>query len=1500
MNPIETLLEYVDAAHRPKAERLIQQILDDQKSQQEQTTSDLQEARKAALNMMEDALLSKDQLHESRKNLEITLNSIGDAVVSTDTAGQVTLMNPVAERLTGWPQADAAGKPLKDIFRIINETSRQTVENPVAKVMETGHIVGLANHTLLIARDGTETPIADSAAPIQNEAGEISGVVLVFRDQTQERAARNELESSRRLLRDVIDAMPSRVWWKDLNSVFLGCNLHFAHDADLETPNQLIGKTDHDMCWSPEADHFVADDREVIESGTPKLGIQEFQTQIDGKTRWIETNKVPFRDNEGRIIGTVGSYDDITQSKQLEMKLRQTQFAVDHLTDSAYWADDDGRLTYVNQATCTALGYTKEELLKRYVWDVDPGVSPENWPESLNRIKTSGHSLFESTHRRKDGSTFPVEIKVNDLEFEGVHLICGFAHDISNRKRAEKKIRFEQSLLHSVMNTIPTLIYFKDTESRFVFVNQSMADQCQMSKEELIGKSDFDILSEQIARKTRQLEVQVMETEQPVQLEEFTGSQWYFTTKAPRYDENGNITGTFGISWNITGRKNAEKQIQFEQTLFRAFMETLPAAVYFKNCDGQFMRINQNMADAFASTKEEMIGKTDFDFYPEEMARKKFTDELLVMQTRQPIQLEEPHNDRWVMTTKAPLYDETGNLSGTFGISWDITDRKRAEKQIQFEQNLFQSFMDAIPANIYFKDLDGRFVKVNKFGLQGHTEDAIIGRSDIDLIPAEQVEKLRQTELDVMKQERPIQVEEFSNDRWFFTTKAPLYDDAGKLSGIFGISWDITEQKRMKDAVEKRVLALTRPLASGEEIAFDELFDLKEIQRIQDEFASATGVASIITQTDGTPITRPSNFTCLCNNIIRKTELGCANCFKSDAAIGSYHPEGPIVQPCLSGGLWDAGVSITIGNRHIANWLIGQVRDETQTDAAMRDYAKAIGADETKFMDAFYRVPVMSLDHFEKIAQALFSLANQLSATAYQNIQQARFIADEKRRTEELNRLSTAIQNSPQAIMITDPAGIIQYVNPAFETITGYSRDEALGQTPRILKSGQQDPTVYSNLWKTIADGKIWTGRLINRRKDGLLYTEEVEISPVRNPAGHITGYVAGKRDITEELVKEEKFRQSQKMEAVGQLAGGIAHDFNNILQAILGFSDILLSSLDSEGKEYPHVKEIQKSAQRAAELTRQLLTFSRKQPMEKAQIDLNASVEDTGILLQLLLGSHVKYVFTPDPALHAVYADHSQITQIIMNLAVNARDAMPDGGRLTLTTKNITIESNDMSTMPDAEPGTFVCLSMTDTGTGMSREVKDHLFEPFFTTKAVGRGTGLGLAVVYGIVKQNNGWIHVYSEEGHGSSFNIYLPSCGPVAQNPPNLADPPHHKRILLVEDEENMLSMVIRILKTADYETQVVKTAEEALRLFKKEKGTFDLLFSDMTLPGKSGLELADALRAENPTLPVLLYSGYQDQRERWRNLESKGYHFLQKPFTLVALLAAVQDTLNNTRR
>jgi len=635
--------------------------------------------------------------------------------------------------------------------------------------------------------------------------------------------------------------------------------------------------------------------------------------------------------------------------------------------------------------------------------------------------------------------------------------------------------------------------------------------------------------------------------------------------------------------------------------------------------------------------------------------------------------------------------------------------------------------------------------------------------------------------------------------------------------------------------------------------------------------------------------------------------------------------------------------------------------------------------------------------------------------------------AMETARLEGVGRqLATAIEQSPVSVVITDADGRIEYVNPAFTWITGYAPEEALGGNPRMLKSGKQEPALYQELWATIQAGKSWHGELVNRRKDGSLYTQELTIAPVREATGRVTHFVAISQDITErkrveaslrasenryrtlfdrnlagvyrtaldgrvlecndafarifgyasreealrgdanelyptpaireaflDLLKadggivnhefegrrkdgsvvwllenahlvegaetaaggiiegtllditerrnmEAELRQAQKIEAIGRLAGGVAHDFNNILGVILGYGELVESELPPGSPVREPVAEMMKAAQRAATLTRQLQAFSRKQILQPKRLDLNDLVANAHTMLGRLIGEDITIVVRPAVDLGTAQADPGQIDQILLNLAVNARDAMPKGGTLTLETANIAFDDEYAADHGPATPGRYVMLAVSDTGVGMDAETQNRIFEPFFTTKPAGQGTGLGLATVYGIVKQSAGYIWVYSEPGLGTTFKIYLPR---VDEMPDGIspASPSESTRggdetILLVEDNAALREVTRRRLEELGYTVLLAADGAEALALAGARSEPIDLLLTDVVMPNLGGGELAQRLAALRPGLRVLYMSGYTDGAIEQHGVLAAGVMLLEKPFSGEQLLRAVRVVLD----
>ena len=524
-----------------------------------------------------------------------------------------------------------------------------------------------------------------------------------------------------------------------------------------------------------------------------------------------------------------------------------------------------------------------------------------------------------------------------------------------------------------------------------------------------------------------------------------------------------------------------------------------------------------------------------------------------------------------------------------------------------------------------------------------------------------------------------------------------------------------------------------------------------------------------------------------------------------------------------------------------------------------------------------------------------FRIPGDRLGVAFENV-------SERRRVEaERARLATAVEEAGESILITDAEGTIQYVNPAFERITGYSRAEAVGRNPRILKSGKHKESFYRDLRDTLQRGHVWSGRFINRRKDGTLFEAEGTIAPIRDASGAIISYVSVMHDVTQEVAMEEQLRQAQKMEAIGLLAGGVAHDFNNILTAVLGNVELIRNRPNDAVRSRDGLEQIEKCAHRAAALTRQLLTFSRRQVIKPEVASLNRILTDTEELLRRLIGDEIALVCRPASDLGRVRVDTGQIAQVIMNLVINARDAMPRGGTLTIETRNETIDAPFVAMHPGLKPGPYVLLAVRDTGCGMNEETIKRIFEPFFTTKPPGKGTGFGLAIVFGIIKQSGGDVWVYSEPGVGTTFKVFLPRVDVGAGSPdgaPTPGDVPEGtETILVAEDEETVRVLTCKLLQECGYTVLVAEGGQQALDLAAGYAERIDLLVTDVVMPDVNGARLAQALQASRPSLKVLYLSGHTSDVIAHHGVLNDGVQFLEKPFSLEALARRIRGILDS---
>jgi PAS domain S-box-containing protein len=500
-------------------------------------------------------------------------------------------------------------------------------------------------------------------------------------------------------------------------------------------------------------------------------------------------------------------------------------------------------------------------------------------------------------------------------------------------------------------------------------------------------------------------------------------------------------------------------------------------------------------------------------------------------------------------------------------------------------------------------------------------------------------------------------------------------------------------------------------------------------------------------------------------------------------------------------------------------------------------------------------------------------------------------ITDELSQRAEHRRIFAAVEQASDGIVVTDARRAVVYANPAFATMVEKPLDEILGQPIDHITYGSEEMEAIHEIASAWRDGRSWKARLESRWPDGRAFVRDGTVAPVRDERGELTHAVGVFRDVTREVELESELSRSQKLTALGTLAGGIAHDFNNLLTAVIGGAHLLLEE-QTPGETKRTAEEILEAAQRGASLSRQLLAFSRRQPLRPEVIDLDAVVTEMRALFERLIGEHIELETESADALWRVSAERSQLEQVIMNLVLNARDAMPDGGRLTIRTGNRTFETDDPDRPGELAPGEYVSLCVLDTGAGMDEETRSRAFEPFFTRKAPGSGTGLGLATVFGIARQSGGDVALLSEPGQGSRVDVYLPRArGPVAEDAP--PGPPvrlgGNETILLVEDDAMVRRIARRTLEELGYRVLEAEDGERART--RLEETEVDLLVTDMVMPGISGLELVDALRQSHPEIRVLLISGYEGGPDS----APPSAPLLEKPFTPDQLARKVHEVL-----
>jgi PAS domain S-box-containing protein len=930
---------------------------------------------------------------------------------------------------------------------------------------------------------------------------------------------------------------------------------------------------------------------------------------------------------------------------------------------------------------------------------------------------------------------------------------------------------------------------------------------------------------------------------------------------------------------------DTEEALAAERNLLRTLIDTLPDVVFTKDTKGRFGVTNKATHQLVGCAREEeMAGKTVFDLFPHEMAEKYQADDVRVLAGDPVYDLEEQVVDatgqlRWQLTVKVPLRDRANAIVGLVGISKNITERK----QFQESQNLFRELLDRSNDAIEVIDPEtGRFLDANeKAWLSlGYSREEFLAFRVPDIVPS---------------------------------MTAPFWRESIETLRRDGFIFRETEHRR-KDGSVFPVEINAKLVRLGREYSVAVVRDITQRKRVERRALAQQAVTRILAASPSLTEAIEQILQALCQSLDWKWgELwrfdGAAQVLR---CLRFWHQPSPqtaeleiVSKPLtfapgigLPGRVWASRQAV---------WIPDVVQDDgflRTASVVQAGFRGAVGFPLTLGQEVLGVLSFFSEDMAQP-DEDLIAIMAGIGSQIGQFMERKR--AEEESHASE-ERFRQIAENIREVFWLTDPMNqTILYVSPAYEAIWGqscaslYSSAEGWAEA---IHPAERERVLQAFLTQGTAGKYDEKYRII--RPDASIRWIHDRGFPVRDAAGNVYRVAGVAEDITERVHAEEakkkletQLQQSQKMEAFGQLAGGVAHDFNNLLCVISGYSEVLLMTMPVNDPKRESLMAIGEAGSRAAALTRQLLAFSRKAVLEPQVLNLNEVIRETEKMLRRLIGEDILLTTLLDPSIRQVKADPGLVGQVLMNLAVNSRDAMPQGGRLSIETGNVELHVPFPHKTAEFVPGWYVLMAVSDAGCGMTPEVKAHIFEPFFTTKGVGKGTGLGLAVVHGIVSQSGGHIDIDSEPGRGTTFKVYLPAVEAQLSKPAGTEagkDLRGTETILLVEDEENVRGLASLILRSSGYQVLVANDGKDALRVLETHQGGVDLLLTDVVMPRMSGRELADALQPRFPRMKVIYMSGYTDDAVFRHGLVQKNVHFLQKPTTPLKLAGMVRSVLD----
>lgn len=1315
--------------------------------------------------------------HAMEEQFRATLYSIGDAVIVTDREGAVKYLNPVAENLTGWQEKEAKGRAAREIFKIIDEESRREVKDPVREVIREGTVKGLANHTLLINRDGKEIPIADSGAPITTEDGEIRGVVLVFRDQSAERAAQRALQASEAKFRTLIDQAAEMVFYHDL---------------------------------------------------------------------------------EGHIIEA-------------------------------------------NQAVIKSLGYSKEELQTMNIMDIDPSARErEDMSHRWKVIKPGDPAItFEAVHRKKDGSIYPVEVTISKVVLPEGEFILGLARDIRERKQAEEKLKVSEMRFRLLAEVAPVGIVIADKDDNVVFVSKKFTEIFGYTIDDIPTIEDWyrrAYPNEPVRDRIRTIWSAAVEEARRTQAE----------IEPVEYAVVCKDDGIRQIEFRMAATTDLQFVLFTDITERKRIQEALELAVKSAQVGlweqdlrtGKIIR-NEEWAKMLGYDLSEVAANIDFFFdaiHPDDLPRVKETIAAHESGQTDFLQVEQRMRTKngawkWILNMgRVVERDINGKPVRAAGVHLDITEHKQTEEQIRESEERYRLLMDNSLDAVLLTIPDGRILSANRAACEmfqmSEAELCAAGRNRIVNLQDPRLPALLEKRSRDGSAKGELTYIRKDGSRFEAEVSSSIFYNSKGEPRTSMIIRDISDRKQAEEEIridEERLESLLRINQHPAE-SIQELLDFALNEAI-DLTGSKIGYIYFYDE-------ERKEFTL--NTWSRDVMKECS----------VAHPQR--VYQLEKTGIWGEAVR--------------QRRPIMVNDFAAKNPLKKGTPKGHVQLHKFLTIPVFS----DSKIVAVVGVANKETDYNDSDIRQLNLMMDAVWKIVQRKQAEDALKTNFSLLKLAGETAKFGgwSIDLTENRIVWSDEVAAIHEMP-----AGHSPTISEVFRYYVPEWQAKILKAFNRCvEEGIAYDEEVEIITAKgkrlwvrttgealiDDSGKIVKIQGSFQDITERKqmeanlkASEEQLRQTQKMEALGQLASGIAHDFNNILSIILGHASLLKMSQRTPEKVQHSIATIEKAGQRGADLIKQLLTLARKNEPETKPLNLGDIIADTVKLPQETFPKTITFQTDIESDLPLVMADASQIHQVLMNLSVNARDAMPKGGTLSF---NASREAGQelRQRHPNAIAREYVKLCISDSGVGMDKATVERVFEPFYTTKEQGRGTGLGLATVHGIIRNHNGFVEVESEPAAGTTFRIYLPV--PVTQETldattaENGAATPTStsgsETILLIEDEESIIEMLTTIFRTQGYQVIVAMDGHTGVEKYKQSQNDIDLVISDMGLPRLTGEEVFYRIRRINPEARVIIASGFVDPDRKSELYKAGLTRFVQKPYFPMDILKVVREILDES--